>query len=264
MDKTRKTKARPDRSSPLFVRSVEKALSFVFAFDGNNRKLLLSQIAQIAQTDLSTAQRFTFSLEQLGILRKDPETRLYEIGPQLLNLGYRYLHGNELIERATPVMLQLSKTTETNISLMVREDIDTIYIGRFQSRNFINPEIMVGARLPLFATAGGLALLAQLNQDEVDEVFARSTFEKITSFTEIDPAKIRERLELVRERGYAVAHQETSIGDISVAAAIVDGDRSPIAALSISASAMTISIADAERQFAPLVMAAASSLSNRR
>jgi len=252
------------KESPLFVKSVEKALAFITAFDGAHRKLLLSQLAERIGTDLSTAQRFAFTLEQLGLLRKNAVTKQYEIGPQLLNLGYRYLHGHELIERATPIMLHLSKTTEANINLMVPNDRDTIYIARFQSRNFINTETMIGARLPMFATAAGLAMLAAMATDEADDILSRSDFQKITSFTEIDPAIVRTRLQHVRTRGYSIVHQETSLGDISVAAAILGTGGAPIAGLSISTSTMTMSVDEAEQTFAPLVMAAASSLSNRR
>jgi DNA-binding IclR family transcriptional regulator len=252
------------KNSPLFVKSVEKALRFLTAFDAGHRQLLLTQIADRLETDLSTAQRFAFTLENLGLIKKDPATKLYEISPQILNLGYRYLHGNELIERATPIMLQLSKLTEANINLMVPDSLDTIYIARFQSRNFINSETMIGARLPMFSTAVGLSILSRMSDDQARSILSRSNFTKITQFTEIDPEVIYRRLARVREVGYAIVHQETSLSDISVAAAIIGADDAPIAGLSISASIMTMSLEEAEKAFAPLVTAAASSLSHRR
>lgn len=251
------------RESPLFVHSVEKALLFIAAFDAGHRHLSLSQLAERAGTDLSTAQRFVYTLEKLGLLRRGHSTRLYEVAPRLLNLGYRYLQGNELIERATPTMLHLSKTTEATINLMVPDGVDTVYISRFQSRNLINPEIRIGARLPMFATAAGLAILARMAPEETERILANSDFTKLTNFMETSLSVVRKRLAEVSKKGYAVAYQQTSVGDISVAAAILGVDGVPIAGLSISTSTLTMSLQAAEETFAPLVMAAASSLSQR-
>lgn len=262
-----RSERKPDgdgRDSPLFVHSVEKALTFVAAFDAGHRQLTLSQLAKRVGTDMSTAQRFVYTLEKLGLLRRNRGTRLYEVAPQLLNLGYRYLQGNDIIERSTPTMLHLSKTTEAAVNLMVPDGVDTVYISRFHSRNLINPGIMIGARLPMFATASGLAILARMALDDVETVLAESKFIKLTDFTETDPGVIRDRLTDVRKKGYAVAYQETSLGDISVAAAILGVDGVPVAGLSISTSTMTMTLQVAEETYAPLVLAAASSLSQRR
>ncbi|TXL81718.1 IclR family transcriptional regulator [Vineibacter terrae] len=251
------------RDSPLFVRSVEKAMTFIAAFDAGHRHLSLSQLAERVGTDMSTAQRFVYTLEKLGLLRKAAGTRLYEVAPQLLNLGHRYLVGNELIERATPTMLHLSKTTEATINLMVPDGVDIVYISRFHSRNLVNAEIMIGARLPMFATASGMAILARMPPEDAEQILASSNFTRLTNFTETRLEVIRKRLADIRKKGYAVAYQETSVGDISVASAILGADGAPVAGLGISTSTLTMSLQAAENAYAPLVMAAASSLSQR-
>lgn len=257
------TEAPQQRESPLFVRSVEKALGLLATFDAGHRQLSLSQLAERAQTDLSTAQRFAFTLERLGLVRKDKATRLYELTPKMMTLGFRYLQGNETIERAMPMMLHLSKTTEAAVNLMVQDDTDIVYIHRLHSRHLINPEIMVGARLPMFATASGLVMMARMTDEEVEDILSRSTLKAYTAFTQTDPDAIRRRLDAVRETGYAVAHQETYLGDISVAAAILNGFGRPTAALTISTSTLVTTPQFVEENYATLVSAAAASLSQR-
>lgn len=88
------------------------------------------------------------------------------------------------------------------------DGVDTVDISRFHSRNLINPGIMIGARLPMFATASGLAILARMAPDDVETVLAGSSFIKLTDFTETDPGLIRDRLTDVRKKGHAVAYQE--------------------------------------------------------
>jgi len=252
------------RGSPLFVRSVEKAMGLLSTFDAGHRRQSLSQLAERAQTDLSTAQRFAFTLERLGLLRKDKATRLYELAPRMMTFGFRYLQGNDIIERALPMMLHLSKTTEAAVNLMVQDDTDVMYIHRLHSRHLINPEIMVGARLPMFATASGLVLMAHMPAEHVDDILARSTLREYTSFTQTDPKAIRARLAKIRETGYAIAYQETYLGDISIAAAVLDGCGVPMAALAISTSTLITTPQLVEEGCASLVRAAAASISQHR
>ena len=104
---------------------LEKAFGLLATFDAGHRAQSLSQLAERAQTDLSTAQRFAFTLERLGLIRKDRKTRLYELAPRMMTFGFRYLQGNDLIERAMPMMLHLSKTTEAAVIVRLYQSLRT-------------------------------------------------------------------------------------------------------------------------------------------
>src|SRR5205823_12784407 len=77
-----KAPAAAPRSS-LFVNSVEKAMIVLKAFDASKPRLTLSQIATLSDMDLSGAQRFTYTLVNLGYLRKDEATKTYALSPQV-------------------------------------------------------------------------------------------------------------------------------------------------------------------------------------
>src|SRR5690606_9230309 len=81
---------KPRRSDPLMVQSVAKAFRVLTAFDKGHGSLTLSQIAQLTEMDVSTAQRFTHTLTQLGYLKKDPATRQFELSTKTLDLAYHY------------------------------------------------------------------------------------------------------------------------------------------------------------------------------
>lgn len=46
---------------------------------------------------MSAAQRFTHTLGQLGLLRRDPATKLYELSPRMLDFAYQFIGANELV-----------------------------------------------------------------------------------------------------------------------------------------------------------------------
>ena len=88
------------RESALFVGSTEKTFQVLHAFDGSHRQMPLSMISKIAGLDRSATQRLVHTLEGLGYLRKVHNTRDYSLTPKVLQFGYNYLRGNELVGKA--------------------------------------------------------------------------------------------------------------------------------------------------------------------
>jgi DNA-binding IclR family transcriptional regulator len=251
-------------SESLLVNSVDKALRVLRAFDGSRRRLNLSQIAEAAQLDLSAAQRFAYTLLQLGYLRKDSASRLYTLSPRTLEFGLHYLQSSELAARAMPYLLHLHQNCgeTTNLTLLDGEDI--VFVARFPSRNVFNVDVVVGTRLPAFCTAPGLAMLAQLAPGEAEAILRRSDLSAYTAHTVTDLRRILGRLETIRNDGFAVARQEVFLGDISVAAAILDADGRPEGAINLASSTARWTLGQARETYAPMVVAAAASASNRR
>ena len=75
------------------------------------------------------------------------------------------------------------------------------------------------------------------------------------------PKIIYAKIEEARAKGYAVSVEETTIGELVVGAAILDGDGQPIAAIQIAASTSDWRPADFEKKFAPLTIETAQTLS---
>ena len=71
--------ARPRRSdrSSLFVGSVEKAFQVLEAFRDTQRLMSMAEIARAAGLDRSATQRLVHTMEQLGYIRRLPESSLY-------------------------------------------------------------------------------------------------------------------------------------------------------------------------------------------
>ena len=85
--------------------------------------------------------------------------------------------------------------------------------------------------------------------------------EQVTPKTIVDPARILARIDEARRRGYAVAVEESTIGEIILAAAILGPDGAPLAAVHIAGSLGEWTPADFEQRFAPLAVETAQSLS---
>jgi IclR family pca regulon transcriptional regulator len=250
--------------SSLFVQSVAKAIQVLRVFDGTRRHLSLAQIAQIAGLDRSAAQRFTHTLQQLGYLAKDPQTRLYELTPRTLEFGYSFIRSSDLVERAMPYLLHLSKETEETTNLTLLDDLDIVFVSRFMSRHGLGTDVIIGTRLPAFCTAPGLAMLAHVEDAAAAAIVDRSERRAFTPHTVVDKDAILTRLERVRQTGYALACEQIYIGDISVAAPVIGPSGHAIAALSVAVSTARWTVVKAEETLPPLVVAAAAAISHRR
>lgn len=245
---------RDPRQSPLFVRSLEKGLKVLGAYDASHRRLGLGEVARRTGLSKSAAQRFTHTLHALGYLRQDKETRAYGLSPQVLALGFAYLRSDELVSRATPHLLDANKRCEETVNLTEPDGLQIVYVARVPSRHVVSVDVVLGTRLPMFCTAPGRAILAYLPEDEARDLVERSKRVAWTSFTVTDRDQLMRVLDDVRQRGYAIAEQETYLGDMSIAAPVLDPAGRPVAAVNIAVPTTRWSQADARRQLVPTVM----------
>src|SRR5262245_60765003 len=102
-----RTDASGDERSSLFVGSVEKAFQVLEAFQDTHRLMSMAELARAAKLDRSATQRLVHTMELLGYIRRMPDSALYGLAPKVLTLSYNYLRSRELIERASPYLLDI-------------------------------------------------------------------------------------------------------------------------------------------------------------
>ena len=166
-----------------------------------------------------------------------------------------------LIEAATPTLIELRKTCGERINLSLFDDTSILYAIRQQNKREFFYGALTGRRTPVFCTAAGRAILARLPKAQVVDIISRSKLQPLTPKTIVDPKIIYAKIEEARAKGYAVSVEETTIGELVVGAAILDGDGQPIAAIQIAASTSDWRPADFEKKFAPLTIETAQTLS---
>jgi len=249
------------RSDPLHVASVAKAFRVLEAFSHTISDLSLMELAEHTGLDKSATQRFAHTLWQLGYLEKDEKTRRFRLGKPVLDLSFYYLRSNALIELATPALLDLRNACGERANLSLYDDTTTIYVIRQQTKREYFDGSLIGRRVPVFCTAGGRSILAQLPADEAADVIARSERKPRTPKTITEPALIMERIREAAERGYGLAVEETVLGEITIGAAVTDAAGRPIAAVHIAASTSDWSTEAFRDRFAPFAIETAQALS---
>ena len=248
---------------PLMVMSVDKAFRVLHAFDSSRPSMSLTQVAAAVGMDKSAAQRFTYTLEKLGYLRKDPVTKRFELTVRSLDIAHHYLHSNAMLQRAMPYLMHLSKTTEETINLTMMDGTEIVFVSRFMSRHVLNTDVIVGTRMPAYCTAPGIAILSRLPAAEAADLIDRMDLKPYTPTTTWKRDELLAKIAKSAVSGYATAFEEFYHGDLSVAAAITGSGGVPVGALNIAVSRARFTPEEMEERFAPLVVAAAGSVSQR-
>ena len=262
----RRTKAsrNGEERSSLFVGSVEKAFQVLEAFRDTHRTMSMADIARAAELDRSATQRLVHTMELLGYIRRLPDSTLYGLAPRVLTLSYNYLRSRELIERASPYLLDISRTLGETCNLQELDGHEIVFLARFAGKHLVNVDFAVGYRLPAAFTASGRAILSRLDAATRREILRVTPTNPVTPYTEMDTKLLLSRIDEAAEQGYSIVTNQTLVGDISVAAAITNHHGYPIAAINIAVPTTRWTVEKAKEQLVPHVQLAATSISQAR
>jgi IclR family pca regulon transcriptional regulator len=252
-----------ERSS-LFVGSVEKAFQVLEAFRDTQRLMSMAEIARAAGLDRSATQRLVHTMEQLGYVRRLPDSPLYGLASRVLRLSYNYLRSREIIDRASPYLLEMTHSLGETSNLQELDHNEIVFLARFPGRHLVNVDFAVGSRLPAVFTASGRAMLSKLDAARKREIIRATPLLQVTPQTEVDPKVLLQRIDEAAKQGYAIVQNQTVVGDISVAAAITDHGGGPIGAINVSVPSTRWSVQRAHEQLLPHVLLAATSISQAK
>lgn len=248
--------------SPLFNQSLAKAFAILEAFSIDRRSMNLPELAAITGLSKSAVQRLTYTLESLGYLRKDPQSKRYSVTPRTLELGMRYTTTSSLIESASPYLLDLNIKCGETVNLSEPDGLNMIFVANYPGRRQISVQLPVGSCYPIYCTAAGRALLSGRPKAEADALIAASDIRGYTPTTIMDRAEIVRRIDEARTAGFAFAKGEFYRGDINLAAPIFGVEGRAVAAVGVSVPVTRWTFENACAEIAPQITEAAQNISS--
>jgi IclR family transcriptional regulator, pca regulon regulatory protein len=250
-----------DSSRSDFVRALAKGLAVIEAFDARSPSMTLSDVARKTALSRGTARRLLLTLVELGYVGFDG--KLFALRPRALNLGFAYLHSQNLWQLGQPYMVELVERVHESCSVAVLDGIDIVYVARVPTAaRIMSINLGIGTRLPAFATSMGRVLLADLPQEQVERLLEQaSPLAKYTAKTVTEPPALLREIDAVRRQGWAMVDQELETGLRSIAAPIVDGSGHSIAALNIGTHASRWPIQKLTQEVVPLLKQTAAAIS---
>ena len=232
-----------------FMTTLAKGFAVLGLFGRERPSLTLSEAA--AATDLSraTARRILRTLTGLGYVEQ--QGRQFSLAPGILKLGFSYLSAQNWIERARPLMKELSERFHESCSAAILQGTDAVYVARVPAGRIMSVAISIGTRLPAFHTSIGRVQLGFLDDEEIWRRLRSLRIGSYTPSTIIDVQALFERVRADREQGFSIVDEELERGLRSIAVPIVDRVGQAVGALNLSTHSTRTTRNEMRERFLP-------------
>jgi IclR family pca regulon transcriptional regulator len=247
--------------SRYYVEALGRGLQVLAVFSEESHSLSLTQIASAVGLDKSTTFRFVYTLEKLGYLERDPETKQYRPGLKVLQLGFVALNSLETAQIAQPYLKALAAESGETTNMTVRDGKEIVYVVRNKTRQIISANLHLGSRLSVHCTCMGKAQLIDLSWQELYDLLGEGPYQKTGPNTITTLDALVAELDVVRQQGYAINDEELTAGLRAVAAPVRSHHGDIVAAINISVPNARASRQKLEQELAPLVMETAREIS---
>lgn len=216
------------------VKSAERVCDILKLLAPRRDGLRHAEIARALKIPSSSLSGLLASLLEQQFLSLNALTQRYSLGPQILSLAGSYLEGLDVVEQSKPVVKKLAEETGESAALSIRCDWDIMTAFKEDSRQLIKRTLQIGERQPMHATASGKAILAHLDEREIEEFLSTSKLVPITAKTITDPKVLRKELAEIRVSGLAYNREEVSDQIIAIGAPVFDLFGKVVASLVVS------------------------------
>jgi IclR family KDG regulon transcriptional repressor len=224
------------------VKSAIRTLEIIELLTRHGDGLSFGEVQQHMGWPRSSVFNLLRTMVECGHLEFDDRDRKYRIGIRLWEAGQTYVRTRDLARLVEPYLQTACTALNETVQLAVLDGLDNVYVAKVEASHHLRLVSQVGGRLPAYTTGLGKALLAGLDDAELDERLSGVTLQAFTKATITDPARLRRELAKVRADGYATDRGEFSEGVFCVGVPVRDASGRVVAAM--SASAPTVRVND--------------------
>ncbi|MGN0143002.1 MAG: IclR family transcriptional regulator [Roseburia sp.] len=204
------------------VQSAERIFQ-VMEMLAENGEMGLMEISAALGLHKSTVHRLLMSLIYMGYAKQDETTQKYMLSCKIVNMAGKILERMDILQIAKPYMERLSDLSGETVHLVQREGSNILYIYKIEAKvGTIRMVSHVGMVHPMYCSGVGKAIMAELPEREVKQIWNESVIEKKTKHTVTDYEEMQKLLAGIREKGYALDDEENEEGVRCIAASLMD------------------------------------------
>jgi DNA-binding IclR family transcriptional regulator len=220
------------------VKSAFRALEVFELLTREARSLTFAEFQRALDYPKASLHGLLRTMARARWIEFDPGSKKYGLGVRAWEAGIAYTKMFPLETLARPIMERVRDATTETVQLAVLDAGEALYIAKVDGEHSLRLDSSVGQRLSAHATGSGKLLLTTLPEAELAAWLRASKLERFTPNTITDRRGLREELELVRSRGYAIDREERTVGAACVAVPVRNHLGKWVAAMSISAPAI--------------------------
>ena len=248
----------------LAVPAARNTLRIIRYLAGHSGPVRATTITRDLGFPRSTTYHLLRVLQDEGFVVHSPEYQGFALGPLLGEIGSSVLASNALARMAEPVLKRLVAETKLPVvaHLGVLQHTDVVYAVKISAARAPSVVTSVGVRLPAHLTATGRAMLAALPARQREAAFPGGPLRLLTGTGPASATELNELLAEVGNQGWATEDGDIDLAYASVAAAVLDHNDYPAAAVGLTFRRTLVDDVQWAR-FGRAVAAAASALSRR-
>jgi IclR family transcriptional regulator, acetate operon repressor len=216
------------------IQSLGRGLTILEAVAESTEPVALKQLTGLLGIDRSSVFRLANTLRQRRFLANPEGRKDYILGPSVWRLSRKYGR-NVLITVCRELLRSLSSAIGETAHLAVRDGDKALFIDcHVATGQVLTVSGQTGELVPVYATAHGKALLADMNAAELEMLLGQG-LHRYTRRTTASIGELARACARIGSRGYATDDGEFVEGLRCVAAPIRDQDGVIIASIGISA-----------------------------
>jgi DNA-binding IclR family transcriptional regulator len=245
-------------ADPSFATTLAHGLDVLAAFRSGTGPLSNAELA--AHTGLSrpTVSRLTYTLAQLGYLKRDARGR-FVLGLGVLAAAYPVLSALKVRQLARPLMREFAAYTGGTVSIAMPFGLDFIYVETMRTTDAVPHVPDVGFTASLAPTAVGRALLSLYTRDEL-EAYVEKVNEERPQEADYVLSRTLPDVEICRERGFAVSLGEWRREIFGVAAPLYRTASGDCLSVNCGIPSFRFSAEQIERECGPRILGLARSI----
>lgn len=213
------TRSNPGTPAPAVVRAAEVLNAISRRLDA---PLRISDIADETGIPNSSVTNILAALVETRFVRRIGHG--YSIGPAAVEIASAFLRSDDTVQRFREFVPSMEHLSAETTQLATLTENEVLFLARHEGVQPITLTSAIGKRLPASSTAVGKAMLAQLENAQLDSMLT----EPLTQLTPRSHRTLKSLvsdLAEVRTRGYAIDDEEAASNVIclSVAVEVPDG-----------------------------------------
>jgi DNA-binding IclR family transcriptional regulator len=247
-----------NQTDPSFATTLAHGLDVLAAF--RNRAGALSNAELAVHTGLSrpTVSRLTYTLAQLGYLKRNAKGR-FEPGLGILATAYPVLSALKVRQMARPLMRDFAAYAGGTVSIAMPFGLDFIYVETLRTTDAVPHVPDVGFTGSLATTAVGRALLSLSTPDELERYVQTVKAERPEEFDYVQTRTLPD-IELCRERGFGISLGEWRREIFGVAAPLYRTASGDCLSVNCGIPSFRFSAEQIERECGPRILGLARSI----
>ncbi len=225
------------------MNSIEKSIQILNYLSNAGRSVGITELSSKLLFPKSTIHRMLKSLVSYSLVDQEKETSKYRLGMRVIEYSNSFYNSFDFRQIAKPILKDVCRETKLTTFLTTWYNskgicIDSITPSRDENTHLF---VEIGKEMPFHSAASAKILLAHQPSEDIKRIINEKTLPKYTSRTIVDPKKLEEHLNKIKESGFSICDEELEEGIKAISVPVKNINKEVIASITITGLSKRIS-----------------------